>query len=570
MRRYRAPCATVPYPRAPCPLPRDERLSAGRVALPPRRDGRRRRRPRRRRRRPRDPVRRRRWASAPATSPTAMDNLPGSSRPSRCRSGPGSSTRDGNPIATSTTRTGSTSRSTRSRAMMVKAIVAIEDYRFYEHGALDLKGTLRALRHQPGHRRRGPGWLVDHPADGQADAAQPGRRPKAERQAATDDTYARKLRELRYAIAFEEKYSKDWILERYLNIAYFGDGAYGIQAAARHYFGKSTPSELNLRQSAHARRPGEEPRRLRPDQLPRPRPRAAQRRARPDGAAQRHHPRAGRRRPSRRSSASHVAAGQQRLRQLPGAVLLRLRVNYLLAGPRARQAPSTSASGCSDRRPDHPDHGRPALPAGRRRRRQARTSSRPTRRSARWRWSSPAPARSRRWPSPARWAAARRSGETFLNYMVPQEYGDANGFQAGSTFKVVRAGRRDRAGHPARTRRSTRRSRIDIPSRTSGTATATYHEHRRLGPGQLHRRRHLRPLHRHPAVGEHLLRPARAAHRALRALPARQGDGHRADRPRTRERCPSFTLGVADRARWRWPRPTRRSPPAACTATPGR
>ena len=53
---------------------------------------------------------------------------------------------------------------------------------------------------------------------------------------ATDDTYARKVRELRYAIAFEQHYSKDWILERYLNLAYFGDGAYGIQAAARHYF----------------------------------------------------------------------------------------------------------------------------------------------------------------------------------------------------------------------------------------------------------------------------------------------------------------------------------------------
>ena len=61
---------------------------------------------------------------------------------------------------------------------------------------------------------------------------------QAEREAATDDTYARKIRELRYAIAFEENYSKDWILERYLNIAYFGDGAFGIQAAARHYFDK--------------------------------------------------------------------------------------------------------------------------------------------------------------------------------------------------------------------------------------------------------------------------------------------------------------------------------------------
>ena len=72
---------------------------------------------------------------------------------------------------------------------------------------------------------------------------------KEEREAATDDTYARKLRELRYAIALEQKYSKDWILERYLNIAYFGDGAYGIQAAAQHYFDVNA-KDLNLRQSA--------------------------------------------------------------------------------------------------------------------------------------------------------------------------------------------------------------------------------------------------------------------------------------------------------------------------------
>ena len=70
-----------------------------------------------------------------------------------------------------------------------------------------------------------------------------------ELKAATHDTYARKVRELRYAIAFEQQYSKDWILERYLNLAYFGDGAYGIQAAARHYFYKDARN-LNWRESS--------------------------------------------------------------------------------------------------------------------------------------------------------------------------------------------------------------------------------------------------------------------------------------------------------------------------------
>ena len=100
---------------------------------------------------------------------------------------------------------------------------------------------------------------------------------KKEREAAIQDTFARKVRELRYAIAFEQEHSKDWILERYLNIAYFGDGVYGIQAAARHYFSKDA-RKLNLRESAHAGRAGQEPRRPRPDRLPRPRPVAPQRR----------------------------------------------------------------------------------------------------------------------------------------------------------------------------------------------------------------------------------------------------------------------------------------------------
>ncbi|MCB0895650.1 MAG: penicillin-binding protein [Nocardioidaceae bacterium] len=131
---------------------------------------------------------------------------------------------------------------------MVKAIVAIEDYRFYEHGALDLKGTLRALITNQANNGVVQGGssitqqMVKMTLLTQADT-------KAERKAATDDTYARKLRELRYAIAFEQQHTKDWILERYLNIAYFGDGTYGVQSAARHYF-NTNASNLDLRQSA--------------------------------------------------------------------------------------------------------------------------------------------------------------------------------------------------------------------------------------------------------------------------------------------------------------------------------
>ena len=131
---------------------------------------------------------------------------------------------------------------------MVKAIVSIEDYRYYQHGALDLKGTLRALvtNQASGGVTQGGSSITQQMVKltllSQA-------KTKAQKKAATDDTYARKIRELRYAIAFEQNHSKDWILERYLNIAYFGDGAFGVQAAARHYFGVNA-KDLSLRQSA--------------------------------------------------------------------------------------------------------------------------------------------------------------------------------------------------------------------------------------------------------------------------------------------------------------------------------
>ncbi len=131
---------------------------------------------------------------------------------------------------------------------MVKAIVAIEDYRFYDHGALDLKGTLRAFitnQARGGSVQGGSSitqQMVKQTLLYQAETDE-------ERAAATEETYARKIRELRYAIAFEKNHTKDWILERYLNIAYFGDGAFGVQAAAVHFFSKNA-KDLNLLESA--------------------------------------------------------------------------------------------------------------------------------------------------------------------------------------------------------------------------------------------------------------------------------------------------------------------------------
>ncbi|WP_460301920.1 transglycosylase domain-containing protein [Actinocorallia aurea] len=131
-----------------------------------------------------------------------------------------------------------------------KAVVAIEDERFYEHGALDLKGTLRALA----SNLDGSGGTAPQGGSGITqqyvkNLLYVNAETDAERLDAVEATPGRKIRELRYAIAVEERFPKDEILEKYLNVAYFGDGAYGIEAASRRYF--SVPaSKLSLGQAA--------------------------------------------------------------------------------------------------------------------------------------------------------------------------------------------------------------------------------------------------------------------------------------------------------------------------------
>jgi membrane peptidoglycan carboxypeptidase len=132
--------------------------------------------------------------------------------------------------------------------IMRKAIIAIEDSRFYEHGALDLKGTLRAMvRNQTeGEVQQGGSSITQQYVKlSLIEKA----RNATERRRATAVTYQRKLTELRYAIAVESQYSKDQILERYLNLVNFGDGTYGVQAAAQHYF-RTTAKNLTLAQAA--------------------------------------------------------------------------------------------------------------------------------------------------------------------------------------------------------------------------------------------------------------------------------------------------------------------------------
>jgi len=132
--------------------------------------------------------------------------------------------------------------------IMQKAIVAAEDHDFYEHNGVDLNGIARAFVNNQAKTASQQGastltmqyvrlaiaYSASHPADVVA---------------ATEDTSARKLREMRYALQIDKELSKDEILKRYLNIASFGNGAYGIFAASQVYFNKH-PSKLKIEEAA--------------------------------------------------------------------------------------------------------------------------------------------------------------------------------------------------------------------------------------------------------------------------------------------------------------------------------
>ena len=132
--------------------------------------------------------------------------------------------------------------------VMLKAIVAIEDDRFYEHGAIDAKGTLRAmLRNQSsGGVQQGGSSITQQFV--KLNLINKARTPEEVKEA-TAETYERKIAELRYAIAVEKELTKNEILNGYLNLAFFGDRSYGVEAASMHYFGVHA-AKLNLPQAA--------------------------------------------------------------------------------------------------------------------------------------------------------------------------------------------------------------------------------------------------------------------------------------------------------------------------------
>jgi penicillin-binding protein 1A len=121
--------------------------------------------------------------------------------------------------------------------VMRDAVVAIEDERFYIHSGVDFLGILRALWANVRNREivQGGSTITQQ---------------LIKNAYVTDDqTLDRKLREAALAYQLEKKWSKEKILSEYLNIIYFGEGAYGVEAAARTYFGVHA-ADLTIDQAA--------------------------------------------------------------------------------------------------------------------------------------------------------------------------------------------------------------------------------------------------------------------------------------------------------------------------------
>ncbi len=121
--------------------------------------------------------------------------------------------------------------------ILPRAVIAIEDARYYEHGGFDVRGIARALRNNIDKGRAEQGGSTITQQYVRAVLLN------------NTKTLKRKLREAVLAMQIEDRYSKKTILERYLNTVYFGNGSYGVQAAARTYF-RLDASQVNLPQAA--------------------------------------------------------------------------------------------------------------------------------------------------------------------------------------------------------------------------------------------------------------------------------------------------------------------------------
>ena len=134
------------------------------------------------------------------------------------------------------------------------AAIAGEDVRFYEHGGVDPVGIVRAtVANVMGQDLQGASTItqqyVKNVCVQEAENLATQEAVQKAYANCTDTSVGRKLREARYAIALEKKYTKDQILLGYLNIAGFGGRVYGIESAAQYYF-DTTAAKLTVAQAA--------------------------------------------------------------------------------------------------------------------------------------------------------------------------------------------------------------------------------------------------------------------------------------------------------------------------------
>ncbi|WP_144670617.1 transglycosylase domain-containing protein [Arthrobacter sp. U41] len=130
------------------------------------------------------------------------------------------------------------------------AIVAVEDRRFYEHAGVDPQGILRALSSNlSGGGRQGASTLTQQYVANVVTESLVSSDRGDEVIRSGQKTVGDKLREMKLAIELEKKYTKDQILEGYLNIVFFNRDAYGIEAASRYFF-STTAKDLTLPQAA--------------------------------------------------------------------------------------------------------------------------------------------------------------------------------------------------------------------------------------------------------------------------------------------------------------------------------
>jgi penicillin-binding protein 1A len=135
-----------------------------------------------------------------------------------------------------------------------QAIITAEDRRFFEHNGYDVEGIGRAM-------------LANLQARDITQGGSTITQQLAKSHVGDDVTFERKVAELRYAVALEETYTKEELLEQYLNQVYFGGGAYGIAAAAEEFFGVSV-RDLRVEQAATLASQVRSPSRLDPRRNP--------------------------------------------------------------------------------------------------------------------------------------------------------------------------------------------------------------------------------------------------------------------------------------------------------------